>query len=58
MRPSTLAATLAALLAATPALAHHEVIASASIVPLATGGAAIAIAALAAWRRYRQSIKD
>lgn len=47
-------ATVMPFFAATPALAHHEVVVSASMVPLAAGMATITIAALTAWRRWRK----
>lgn len=42
------------IIAATPALAHHEVIVATSVAPLATAIAGISVAALLAWRRGRK----
>ncbi len=41
----------AALIAATPSYAHHEVVAAASLAPVAWGLATITVAGFAAWRR-------
>jgi len=51
------AIALLAVLTATPALAHHEVVTGASMLPLAGGLAVITIAGLAAWREWRASRK-
>ena len=40
--------------AATPALAHHEVVMATSMIPLASGLAAITLAGLALWRNRRR----
>ena len=42
--------TLIVLIAATPAVAHNEVVVAASAMPLAVGMVTIALAGLAAWR--------
>ena len=42
--------TLIVLIAATPAVAHNEVVVAASAVPLALGLVTITLAGLAAWR--------
>ena len=42
--------TLIVLIAATPAVAHNEVVVAASALPLAAGLATITLAGLAAWR--------
>jgi len=41
-------------LVASPALAHHEVVVAASILPLLGGLAAISLGGIAAWRKRRQ----
>ena len=43
--------TLVAIVAATPAAAHQEVVVVASFLPLAAGLVTITLASLAAWRR-------
>lgn len=42
-------------LSATPAMAHHEVVVATSILPLASGLAAITLAGLAVWRNRVRS---
>lgn len=46
-----------AVIFATPAFAHHEVVATGSLLPLAVGLAAITAAWLTAWRQQRKMKK-
>lgn len=48
---------LAAIVLATPAHAHHEVVAAASILPLASAVAAITAAGATAWWQSRKRKK-